>query len=99
MPTAIHEIVICRVTREIIHQLNSIAECNDASAEFARDIENSGSTRLTFPGSDYGPHDPDASFRHLRARYPGVIIEVSYSQKRKDLPRLADDYILGSDGK
>lgn len=31
------------------------------------------------------------------AQYPGVIIEVSYSQKRKDLPRLADDYILGSD--
>ena len=27
-----------------------------------------------------------------------MVIEVSYSQKRKDLPRLADDYILGSDG-
>jgi hypothetical protein len=61
-------------------------------------IEDSGSTRLTFPDSDYGPHDPDSSFRHLEAQYPGIIIEVSYSQKRKDLPRLADDYILGSDG-
>jgi hypothetical protein len=98
MPTAIHEIVIRRVAREIILQLNSIAARNDASGEFAGNIEDSGSTRLTFPGSDYGPHDPDASFRHLGARYPGVIIEVSYSQKRKDLPRLADDYILGSDG-
>jgi hypothetical protein len=28
-----------------------------------------------------------------------VVIEVSYSQKRKDLPRLADDYILGSDAR
>ena len=26
------------------------------------------------------------------------MIEVSFSQKRKDLARLADDYILGSDG-
>lgn len=26
------------------------------------------------------------------------VIEVSYSQKRSDLQRLADDYILGSDG-
>jgi len=26
-----------------------------------------------------------------------VVIEVSYSQKRRDLSRLADDYILGSD--
>jgi hypothetical protein len=33
----------------------------------------------------------------FKARYPGVIIEVSYSQKRKDLPSLADDYILGPD--
>jgi hypothetical protein len=28
-----------------------------------------------------------------------VVIEISYSQKRKDLPRLADDYILGSDAR
>jgi hypothetical protein len=36
----------------------------------------------------------------LKARsniYPGVVVEVSYSQKRRDLSRLADDYILGSD--
>jgi hypothetical protein len=33
---------------------------------------------------------------YSRAQYPAVVIEVSYSQKR-DLPRLADDYILGSD--
>jgi hypothetical protein len=30
--------------------------------------------------------------------FPGVVVEVSFSQKRKDLPRLADDYILGSNG-
>jgi hypothetical protein len=98
MPTAIHEIVVRSVGREIIRQLDSIAERNNASGEFTRNIQDSGSTRLTFPDSDYGPHDPDGSFRHLKAQYPGVIIEVSYSQKRKDLPRLADDYILGSDG-
>ena len=50
-----------------------------------------------FPDPVYGPHDPDATFRHLGARYPGVVIEICYAQKRKDLPRLADDYILGSD--
>ncbi|KAF2268619.1 hypothetical protein CC78DRAFT_609331 [Lojkania enalia] len=30
------------------------------------------------------------------ARYPGVIIEVAYSQKRKNLERLAEDYLLDS---
>jgi hypothetical protein len=33
----------------------------------------------------------------LKAQFPGVVIEVLYSQKRKDLERLADNYILGSD--
>jgi hypothetical protein len=47
---------------------------------------------------EYGRHDPDTSFRYSRTQYPGVVIEVSYSQKRKDLPYLADNYILGSNG-
>jgi hypothetical protein len=43
-------------------------------------------------------HEPDISFKHKDAKWPSVVIEVSYSQKRKDLWRLADDYIIGSDG-
>ena len=42
-------------------------------------------------------HVPDASFWHEDAEYPGVIIEVAYSQKRKKLGRLAEDYLLDSD--
>jgi hypothetical protein len=42
-------------------------------------------------------HHPDASFGHEEAMYPGVIIEVAYSQKRKNLYRLAEDYLLKSD--
>ena len=42
-------------------------------------------------------YEPDASFWHKDARYPGVIIEVAYSQKKKRLHRLADDYLLDSD--
>jgi hypothetical protein len=40
----------------------------------------------------------DAQFRHEGAQYPGVVIEVSYTQKRKDLAYIAEDYILGSNG-
>jgi len=43
-------------------------------------------------------HEPNAMFTHVGARWPGVVIEVSYSQKRKDLRDLADDYILESNG-
>jgi len=41
---------------------------------------------------------PDAAYAVEDVYFPGIIIEVSYSQKVKDLPRLADDYILGSNG-
>lgn len=35
---------------------------------------------------------------HQDAQYTGLAVEVVYPQKAKDIPRLADDYILGSDG-
>ena len=41
-------------------------------------------------------HSPDAEFVLVGAGYLGVVIETSFSQKRKDLSKLAEDYILGS---
>ena len=73
-----------------------IASQQGLLADFARGILSYNSTTITFDDPDHGPHDPDGSFGHRSAPYPGVVIEVSYSQKRKDLQRLADDYILGS---
>jgi hypothetical protein len=98
MPSVLHESVSSDVVGEILRQLNSIASYEDASAQFARNIKFSGSGMIKFPDPEYGRHDPDASFRYRRTRYPGVVIEVSYAQKRKDLPHLADEYILGSNG-
>ena len=41
---------------------------------------------------------PDQSYRFKKARYPGVIVEVSYSTKKKNIPKLASEYILKSHG-
>src|SRR5205085_11966348 len=49
MPTTLHERVIQYVVEEIVLQRNSIRERNDSSGEFARNIKNCGSPRLTFP--------------------------------------------------
>ncbi|KAK2624196.1 hypothetical protein QTJ16_006146 [Diplocarpon rosae] len=68
------------------------------SAQFVKKIKAQGSSRIKFKDENYGPHSPDAQFRHSEAHYPGIVIEVSYTQKRKDLRKLADQYILGSDG-
>jgi hypothetical protein len=46
----------------------------------------------------YDCHKPDAAFKHIDAQWPGIVIEVSFSQKEKELKDLAEDYILGSDG-
>jgi len=98
MPSVLHEKLAADIIDEIRQQLRSIASEGGPAAEFAKNIRPNGSGTITFDDSDFGRHDPDASFQHVDAQYPGVIIEVSYSQKRKDLARLAEDYILGSDG-
>lgn len=60
------------------------------------------STEIYFPVdnallSKDSKHEPNPSFWHDDAEYPGVIIEVSYSQKKKMLGRIAEDYLLDSD--
>ncbi|KAH7371617.1 hypothetical protein BKA64DRAFT_587455 [Cadophora sp. MPI-SDFR-AT-0126] len=94
MPGDIHERFIARIVEEIQDQLKAI---RGPSASFARQITTGASSRIKFPDKEYGSHDPDAQFDHSDAQYPGVVIEVSHTQKRRDLPHLADDYILGSD--
>ncbi|KAF7852606.1 hypothetical protein EAF04_010937 [Stromatinia cepivora] len=96
MPSGVHERFIWRTVNELAKQLESIASGEGRSAEFAQGLTSDNSTTLKFEG--YGKHDPDGQFAHSLAQYPGVVIEVSFSQKRKDLKRLADNYILGSDG-
>jgi hypothetical protein len=98
MPSRRHEGLLRGVTTQIVLQLSTIASGQGPSADFARDIQDHGSETIKFDETEYGQHDPDASFGHSNSHYPGIVIEESYSQKRKDLPYLADDYILGSDG-
>lgn len=98
MPSGIHEIFLHSVVKALEQQISVIASSQSPSADFAQNISYYGSTTIFFDDPDYGKHDPDASFYHSQAQYPGIVLEVSYSQKRKDLARLADEYILGSDG-
>ncbi|TKA49809.1 hypothetical protein B0A49_13400 [Cryomyces minteri] len=111
MPTPLHDTFIGKVVVDIMFQLRILGAGSNAAAQFARSVEPAGSSRIVFraaPDRESGApagiartriqHEPDASFAYEHAKYPGVVIEVSYSQKRKDLSRLADDYILESNG-
>jgi hypothetical protein len=68
---------------------------DQVAADFARGIRAKRSPKIKRDGSS---HYPDGSFKHKDATELGVILEVSHSQERQDLPFLADDYILGSNG-
>jgi hypothetical protein len=104
MPTQLHEVFIARVVKEIERRLEAIALGETRSSSFAQKIKYNGSGRLILQSADDGDNrmtikrEPDAEFKHEDARWPGVVIEVSYSQKSKALPHLADDYILETDG-
>lgn len=74
--------------------------------EFASRIESARSSRILLRErtSETGEicyplrRQPDEQFQYRSAAYPGVVIEVSYSQDGKNLRRLAQDYILYSNG-
>lgn len=103
MPSPVHDFFSNILADDLQDQLNKIAsEDNDAGA-FASEIRSGGSSTILLSEGDSESfervrREPDAQFRHRRACYPGVVIEISYSQKGKNLRKLAQDYILYSNG-
>ena len=100
MPTLLHDLFTASVRKAIDRQLEQIRGSNEA-ALFAEQVCMAGSSTIEFLADDASlstkpKHDPDASFWHADAEYPGVIIEVAYSQKKKMLYKLAEDYLLDS---
>lgn len=103
MATTLHERFIDLVDKDISVQLAAIGNGSGRTAEFARSVKALRSSRFFYGPTGSLPslrskHCPDASFRHKDAEYPGVVVEVSYSQKRRALRRLAYDYLIESDG-
>jgi hypothetical protein len=104
MTTPTHDLFIESIVDEIKSLLKDIDQGPlQTVAEIARNIKSQSTSRILLtddPTDDtkYPKHSPDAAFRHAAANYPGVVFEVSYSQKRKDLGYLAENYIIGSRG-
>ncbi|KAE8353426.1 hypothetical protein BDV28DRAFT_157044 [Aspergillus coremiiformis] len=104
MPTPLHEILCAKAVEEITLQRESVVRQRGKAADFAKDITCFASSRIDLPYDSndastlYIRREPDASFGHLNARYPGVVIEICHSQKARRIPALAEDYILNSDG-
>lgn len=87
----------------MVKEIETRLEIFSKSAEgrsriFAERIIHERSSDVFYEDCDLSKNSPDASFRNFDTYWPGVILEVSYSQNKKDVKDLADKYILGSDG-
>lgn len=104
MPSPLHDMFCAKLVDEISNQLRNFQQGHGPAATFAKKIVHFATSRILIPDDaddgerNYIRREPDASFGHSGAHYPGVIIEVCYSQKRREVSRLADDYILNTDG-
>lgn len=97
MPTKVHEQFLRSLTGRITEQLRLLSHGSGSAADFAKDIRDVGSATIRPRDPEYGTHNPDSSFQHLKSPSPTVIIEVAHSQKGGKLRTLAEEYILGSD--
>ena len=102
MPTSTHDIFTELVVQEIWSQLENARGDKEVAAvvdlvrsEATSDVYLYGHGSIN---NRYPKHTPDASFARADSQYPSIVIETSYSQQHKDLARLADDYICGSNG-
>src|SRR2546429_1453787 len=85
-PTAIHKVFIEKVVHDIGSQLDAIGK----SVDIARDIDSIGSTQLKFENGSQ--HSPNAAYMWNGSQYLHLVMEISYSQKRKDLSYLAEHW-------
>ncbi|KAI2791687.1 hypothetical protein POX_c04556 [Penicillium oxalicum] len=104
MASSVHDVFCAEIVGEILRQLKIFQEQDGSLAVFAKEIKHFATSRLLIPIESsgmlkaYSKREPDASFGHRLAHYPGVIIEVCYSQKSQRAAYLAEEYILDTDG-
>ncbi len=81
MPSHVHETFLARVVVEILSRLRTFTDAEGRSKAFAKKVTYDGSGRLDLQsenndGQAILRRDPDATFQHFDALWPGVIIEV-----------------------
>ncbi|KID74890.1 uncharacterized protein G6M90_00g107630 [Metarhizium brunneum] len=103
MPSAVHDFFSNLVAGELRDRLQGIASQGGNIGTLAANIISGGSSRIRLSegvpeSSSVIERRPDAQFQHTGAVYPGVVLEVSYTQDGKNVSKIAQDYILYSNG-
>lgn len=98
MTTTLHGTFASELVTEIKKGFENLKKNQVEMGPFIDKINSvSGAIHFEEDGKKF-KHVPDIRFHHEGAAWPGVVIEVSYLQKRKSLVDLAENYLLASDG-
>ncbi|KAF5021479.1 hypothetical protein F66182_6479 [Fusarium sp. NRRL 66182] len=105
MTSPTHDTFVYSLSRSIDQEIQRVGRDNSQVSGFTSQIEGGGSSRIYLGDKeeqDEIPNclrrQPDGQFRFEGAEFPGVVIEVSYSQDGKQLSKLAKQYINYSEG-
>jgi hypothetical protein len=104
MPSFLHDTLAEEIGLDIGFWLRGIqnrVNCSDERTVAAvKGIVPAGTSTIDFPVATGSPDKkgPDKSFQHRQCEFPGLVIEVAWSQRKLDLPWLADRYIQRSEG-
>ncbi|MCJ1343397.1 hypothetical protein MMC31_001590 [Peltigera leucophlebia] len=95
----VHEELLLSIQNDFFEQLSSIRnDSNNPAAGLAKILRSGGSANIYF--DDGGKRSPDIQLIYNDVEYPSLIVEVAYSQSNtaSSIPKLADQYIVQSDG-
>lgn len=99
MPSPLHDIFAIRLQEVIVRELGHLTTQEEIRPVIER-IKMATTSDIRFSDSSTeGKKSPDGSFRFTGTKYPPLVIEVANSQKRRDLPRLAESYIERTKGR
>lgn len=102
MPSYLHDTVARRIGKAIDLELGSIR--NKSSVEdiinILDDLGPTSTSKLTLPAVDghVDKKEPDEAWRYQHCKFPGVVMEVAWSQRKLELEDLVKRYITGSKG-
>jgi hypothetical protein len=99
MPSPLHDIFAIRLQEVIIRELKASEEQEEVRIVVDR-IKIAATSDIRFDNTSVkDKKSPDGSFRFAGTKYPPLVIEVANSQKREDLPYLAESYIERTKGR
>ncbi|KAI1464804.1 uncharacterized protein F4812DRAFT_462130 [Daldinia caldariorum] len=98
MNSKLHEHVSRKIHRRLANWIDELKRDNtNPDGILSKAYYETGSARICFKRTPHGK-SPDESIQFDGCEYPGLLIEISWSQKVKELPKRAKEFITKTKG-